>query len=233
MTVIALDLETTGVNVDKDSPVQISMVLSDGERRRTLINTLCDPGVPIPREATAVHGITDQEVRLKADCAIVCWQAEVLASCSAADALVTYNGKLFDVPMLTRISNVGYLEKMPHIDMLDVAYRYFPTAENHRLGTIYKLLIGKTATECHNSLSDVMYTLDIFEAVKNKLRMSTSELIADMNVPKPYTIMPISKHKGKIMSDVPVKFAKWLLSQDGQLRPDLKVSLEGVVNGTV
>lgn len=233
MAVIALDLETTGVNVSKDRPVQISMVLSDGEHRRTLLNTLCDPGMSIPKEATAIHGITDEDVKSKADCAVACWQAEVLASCSAADALVTYNGTMLDVPIITRISNVGYLSNMPHVDMLDVAYRYFPTAENHRLGTMYKLLLGKNATCAHDALSDVMYTLDIFEAVKLKLQMTTEELVADMSVPRPYTIMPISKHKGKILSDVPTGFAKWLLQEGERLRPDLLMSMKGIVNGTV
>ena len=56
------DLETTGLNVGKDKIVEISFikVMPDGEEieRTELIN----PGVHIPEECSAIHGITDEDV---------------------------------------------------------------------------------------------------------------------------------------------------------------------------
>lgn len=58
---IYLDTETTGLNPRKgDAIVEIAIVDEDG---RTLINTLVNPGRPIPWYATKVHGISDSMVR--------------------------------------------------------------------------------------------------------------------------------------------------------------------------
>ena len=61
--IIFFDLETTGVDTARDRIVEISMIkiMPDGEeitRTRRL-----NPGMPIPAEATAVHGITDEDVK--------------------------------------------------------------------------------------------------------------------------------------------------------------------------
>ena len=61
--IIFFDLETTGIDTARDRIVEISMIkiMPDGEeitRTRRL-----NPGMPIPPEATAVHGITDDDVK--------------------------------------------------------------------------------------------------------------------------------------------------------------------------
>ena len=61
---IAIDLETTGLDVANDRIVQIGAVAMRGlmvldEPR---IDTRVDPGVPIPVSSTRIHGLTDPEV---------------------------------------------------------------------------------------------------------------------------------------------------------------------------
>ena len=233
MNLLALDIETTGVDVDTALPVQISMVIANQEHRRIIMNTLCNPGVPIPKDASAVHNIYDEDVTVKPDAEMICWQAEHLASLANPDVLVTYNGKLFDVPIISKVSKGSYLSSLPHIDVLDVAYRYLPTLENHKLGTIYKHVIGREARNAHDALADVHYTLDIMEGLRKQIKISVSQLLEEMSTPKPYTIMPISKHKGKLLADVPISFAKWLLEQnkDKPMREDLRLSMELLTNG--
>lgn len=55
---VVMDLETTGMK--RSRMVQVAIIDTNGE---ILLDTLVDPGVPIPREATAIHGITDAMVR--------------------------------------------------------------------------------------------------------------------------------------------------------------------------
>lgn len=55
---VILDTETTGL----DSTARVvSLAMVDREGRE-LIDTLINPGRPIPRDATAIHGITDDDV---------------------------------------------------------------------------------------------------------------------------------------------------------------------------
>lgn len=61
--IVFFDLETTGVDTAKDRIVEISMVkvMPDGEE---IVKTRkINPGIHIPEEATAIHGITDEDVK--------------------------------------------------------------------------------------------------------------------------------------------------------------------------
>ncbi|KFC01088.1 phage protein [Trabulsiella guamensis ATCC 49490] len=56
---LILDTETTGLGRDARI-VEIAIINCAGE---TLLNTLINPGIHIPQEATAIHGITDEMVK--------------------------------------------------------------------------------------------------------------------------------------------------------------------------
>jgi len=61
-SILFFDLETTGVNPETDRIIQIAYTRLNGthyEQPRTL---LINPGIPIPKEATDIHGITDEMV---------------------------------------------------------------------------------------------------------------------------------------------------------------------------
>jgi DNA polymerase-3 subunit epsilon len=56
---VILDCETTGLDLYTDEPVQIGVISIGGD---VLLDTLIRPSKPIPPEATAIHGITDEMV---------------------------------------------------------------------------------------------------------------------------------------------------------------------------
>ena len=64
MPAIALDLETTGLDVAKDRIVQIGAVSMRGSviLDEPRIDTRVDPGIPIPAASARIHGIADPEV---------------------------------------------------------------------------------------------------------------------------------------------------------------------------
>ena len=63
MKFIALDLETTGTSPRQDMIVEVGAVLFDGDQAIKGYGELVDPGVPIPADASAVNGITDDMVK--------------------------------------------------------------------------------------------------------------------------------------------------------------------------
>lgn len=59
---LALDTETTGIDPETDRIVTVAIGRSQRAGDWTLIeDSLVNPGIPIPAEATKVHGITDEQ----------------------------------------------------------------------------------------------------------------------------------------------------------------------------
>ena len=59
---LGFDTETTGVDVDSDRIVTAALVRRDATGTR-ITTWLIDPGVPIPAEAAAIHGISTEHAR--------------------------------------------------------------------------------------------------------------------------------------------------------------------------
>lgn len=90
---VILDTETTGVDVEHDRVVQVAVI---DMRGRELLDTLVDPGVPIPPRASDIHGITDRDVAGRPVF------AEILPRLTEAlgrRPVVVYNSR-FDGPLL-------------------------------------------------------------------------------------------------------------------------------------
>jgi len=60
---ITFDLESTGVNTDTDRIVQIAAKKRFPDGTEEVKNILINPEIPIPIEASDVHGITDEMVK--------------------------------------------------------------------------------------------------------------------------------------------------------------------------
>src|SRR5207248_1341168 len=92
-----LDLETTGTNAERDRILEVAVVMVGPDGKVTRFRSLINPGVPIPPDATEVHGIDDAEV---ADAPAFADIAAQLARDLAGGDLVGYNLRRFDLRML-------------------------------------------------------------------------------------------------------------------------------------
>ena len=61
-TIVALDIETTGLDPDKEAVIEIGAVRFKGHRVEAEFNTLIHPGRRIPPFITQLTGITDQMI---------------------------------------------------------------------------------------------------------------------------------------------------------------------------
>jgi DNA polymerase-3 subunit epsilon len=63
LPIVLIDVETTGKDASVDRVVEVGIALSRGgvviERKNWLVN----PGIPIPKEASDIHKITDEDVK--------------------------------------------------------------------------------------------------------------------------------------------------------------------------
>ena len=94
---VFFDIEATGLDITNDRIVELTILklMPDGER---IVRTRrFNPEMPIPAESTAIHGITDEDVR---DCPPFRACAKSLAELIDGCDLAGYNSQRFDLPML-------------------------------------------------------------------------------------------------------------------------------------
>ena len=101
---LGFDTETTGTSVRDDRIVTVALVHSVGQGREneTVATWLIDPGMPIPEQASAIHGISTEHAAAHgmAPAAALEEVAAMIAEALGADVpLVAFNGA-FDVQII-------------------------------------------------------------------------------------------------------------------------------------
>lgn len=155
------DLETTGTRIGKDRIVQIGIIrlLPDGTRES--YQTLVNPEMAIPTEATAVHGISDADV---SDAPTLGAVARVVLDELAGCDLSGFNVLRFDIPFLTEeLHRVGYEWNTADLRVVDVQ-RIFHKMEPRDLSAALRFYCGKEHSGAHDALADVEATADVLLA---------------------------------------------------------------------
>ena len=158
---VGFDLETTGINVERDRIVQIALVrVEPGGARRTL-ETLVNPECPIPPEASAVHGIKDADVRGMPTFSQI--RQDVEEFLNGAD-LAGFNSVNFDLPLLqAELKRAGSELDFGGARHLD-AMRIFHMMERRDLTAAFKFYCGKDLVGAHSALADTEAAIEILDA---------------------------------------------------------------------
>ncbi|MFE9452278.1 3'-5' exonuclease [Streptomyces sp. NPDC006739] len=102
---VAFDLETTGTDIERDRIVTAAVVAVDPDGRLPEPRTwLLDPGVPIPQQASAIHGISTEHARahgMRAAPAIEEITSAVAETLNSGTPLVVMNAR-YDLSLLDR-----------------------------------------------------------------------------------------------------------------------------------
>ena len=154
-------LETTGVDTAKDRIVEISMVkvMPDGEE---IIKTRrINPQMHIPEDATAVHGITDEDVK---DAPTFAQIAKSLSQFIEGCDFGGFNSNRFDLPMLVEEflrAGVGVdFKKRIFIDVQNI----FHKMEQRTLVAAYKFYCDKELDGAHSAEADTKATYEVLKA---------------------------------------------------------------------
>ena len=159
--IVFFDLETTGVDTSKDRIVEISLVkvMPDGEQ---IVKTRrINPEMPIPAEATAVHHITDEDVK---DCPTFRQVAKSLAQWLEGCDFGGFNSNRFDLPVLVEeFLRAGVDVDFKRRKFVDVQ-NIFHKMEQRTLVAAYKFYCQKELTEAHSAEADTLATYEVLKA---------------------------------------------------------------------
>ncbi|MCF0188343.1 MAG: 3'-5' exonuclease [Bacteroidaceae bacterium] len=158
---VFFDLEATGVSSDNDRIVEICLikVFPDGtdEERVWRVN----PGIPIPKEASDVHGIYDKDV---ADKPLFKDLAQTVYDFMNGCDWAGYNSNRFDVPMLIQeFYRAGLRIDRNAINFVDVQ-NIFYKKEPRTLVAALKFYCGKELENAHSAMADTRATYDVLRA---------------------------------------------------------------------
>jgi DNA polymerase-3 subunit epsilon len=156
--IIFFDLETTGIDIAKERICQIACIKIDLDGKQTEKELLINPTIPIPKEATEIHGITDEMVADKPTFANISKSLfEFFEGCDIAG----YNSNVFDVPLLAEEFSRSRIE-FPNweLNFVDVL-QYERLLKPNKLADVYKRYTGKDLEGAHDALNDVRATLEI------------------------------------------------------------------------
>ncbi len=155
------DLETTGVNTRSDRIVEIAVLkyLPRGTVRS--FEYRINPEIPIPSEASKIHGIRDEDVALAPTFAQVA--DRLIAFLDGCD-LSGFNLRRYDLPLLQqelqRCSKTLPMEGCHIIDVQTI----FHIREPRDLSAALRFYCGREHTGAHGAMADVRATADILAA---------------------------------------------------------------------
>ncbi len=159
--IVFFDLETTGVNIAKDRVVEISVlkVYPHGKEEQKTIRV--NPEMPIPKEASATHGIYDEDVK---DCPVFKGIAKELARYIEGCDLGGYNSNRFDIPLLAEEflrAGVDFdMRKRKFVDVQTI----FHKMEQRTLSAAYRFYCDKCLEDAHTAAADTFATYEVLKA---------------------------------------------------------------------
>lgn len=158
---VVFDIESTGVSPRKDRIIELAAIklMPDGEEISKC--WLMNPGVPIPPETTAIHGISDEIVK---DCPTFADKAEEIFGFFRGCDLSGFNADRFDIPCLeeefARVGMAFAPSARKHVDV----QRIYHKKEPRDLSAAVRFYLGRNHDGAHGAEADTRATLEVLKA---------------------------------------------------------------------
>ena len=243
---VVFDLETTGLDIELDRIIQFAFLRVNPDRSVEEWQELVNPAIPIPPEASRVHGITDDQV---ADHPDFSHFAPIVLSYINNSDLCGFNIAQFDVPFLqAEMQRNGYPLDTDQISIID-AKTIYHMKEPRDLASAYRFYCQADHDDAHDAMGDVRVTLDVLDAQLERY----SDLPRTMNALVEYcsprddrfvtsdrkfywrhgkALISFGKYRGKsleFLSSHDPGYLKWII--DGNFAKDTKHICQNALNG--
>lgn len=224
------DLETTGINITTDRIVEISILKVHPDGTEDSKTWLVNPEMPIPKEVTAIHGISDADV---ADQPTFKEVAKDIFNLIKDSDLGGFNSNRFDIPLLAEEMLRADIDfDMKNRVAIDVQ-TIFHKMEQRTLSAAYKFYCDKNLDDAHSAEADTKATYEVLKAqlAKYDELENDTKFLAQFSSRKQFAdfagfitfnkkgeeCFSFGKHKGKrvedVLNDEPGYFG-WLLNAD-------------------
>jgi len=210
-TFICVDCETTGLDAENDSIIEVAAVIFQGDTILDSYETLIDPEIPISPESTEIHHITDDMVIGKPKIQAVL--PDLLKF--IGNKIIVGHGIPFDIAFLNnqakKFSIPCNLGTQSFLDTLRLARLYgdSPTNSLEKLREHFNI----PAEGAHRAMNDVRVNIEVFKFLTQNYK-TTEQVLDRLKKPIPLRAMPLGKHKGRPFSDIPSEYLQWAANKD-------------------
>jgi DNA polymerase-3 subunit epsilon len=224
---VVFDAETTGCDLAADRIIELAAVkfLPHAEEPETF-HVRLDPGVPIPPQATAVHGITDADVAGGPAFAEVA--GGLLTFLGGAD-LAGFNVKGFDLPLLVaELRRCGQELDLRGVCVLD-PLQVFREREPRDLAAAVRLYCGREHEGAHSALADALAAAAVLDGQLARYpdlprgvpelhrRYCPVDLAGRFRLEGGRVALAFGKHAGRRLAEVAAEdpdYLRWMLTKD-------------------
>lgn len=244
--IACVDLETTGTSVVHDKIVEISIIKIHPDGKRDIKTRRMNPQMPIPKEASEVHGIYDEDVAGEPSFKeLANGIKQFLENCD----LCGFNSNKFDFPILTEeFLRAGIEVNFRDRHLVD-AQQIFFKKEPRSLSAAYKFYCNKEIENAHSAEADALATIEVlfaqidkYEDLENNVeflgKFSQGDDVLDysrrVKIVNEIPVFNFGKHKDKPVAEVFKKepsYYDWIMKGDFAL--DTKNVMSKLFNQTM
>ena len=231
------DLETTGIDKTKDEIVQFYGIRIEPNGMSKSLEFKCKPTIPISKEASEVHGITNEELANEG-----AFREYIPDLLSLFDGCMVggYNVFNFDLPIINRQftehGEVGVFKDTHIIDSFKLAMLQHP----RDLSSMLTVYTGIEMENAHDASADVIATVKILSK-QLELEEDSIDAVAPKTAPAPnervgltsqiiftdgHPVFNFGKHKGQKIVDN-LSYCRWILGAD--FDEDIKEFIRSVI----
>ncbi len=171
-SLVAFDLETTGLDPRRDAIIEIGAIRFNEKRVEDEFSMLVNPGRSIPSFITQLTGISNEMVRSAPNIHDVLPEFEAFVG----DVPVIGHNVRFDLGFVQRYDLFKFNDV---IDTYELAAVLLPSAGRYKLGAISQLL-GIPLYNAHRALDDARATQGVFARLYERAEMLPLEMIAEI-----------------------------------------------------
>lgn len=222
------DLETTGINIVTDRIVEISILMVHPNGMEETKTLRINPGCPIPKFSSEIHGIYDEDVK---DAPTFKEVAKNLAKFIEGADLAGFNSNRFDIPLLAeeflRADVDIDFSKRKFVDVQTI----FHKKEQRTLVAAYMFYCDKDLSDAHSAEADTKATYEVLKSQLDKYTDLENDVsfLADFSAfnknadfsgriifdENNVEVFNFGKHKGKSVEEVLARepgYYAWMLN---------------------
>lgn len=208
---VCIDCEATGLDLEKDQIIEVAAVTFTLEKDSEIYDSLVNPKMVIPEESIKIHHITQEMVENQPEI------QEVLPKIieMIGRRTIVGHGVGFDIHLIDRDAKKHGLHSTirnnPVLDTLRMARLYGQSPQNSLQNLRQHFNINDEGA--HRALSDVIVNIEVFRKLASNYK-TIEQLLKILEKPIMLKKMPLGKHKGRPLKEIPIDYLKWAATKD-------------------